>query len=464
MLLSIWTQAKSSNFISAINNLVLPVFVSGIISTACFAAENSTQLTLPDDWEVQVHCASTGEGSAFTAAVSVPPPAVLAVAAERHNGLPIYNPQASAYARGARLEALKSDKFTASDLLVAESVIVRSGPAESDSRFLRGQDYELESRWGRIGRLPNGRIKEGDVVYVSYRHALPRIDSIFLGANGAIEYRTGQPRAETPVPPECADGQRRLANIWIPGPIERLTTDHLFPIMETAYPESAAMVPRIAEQRIPHAIAKLRSGETLRILAWGDSVTDGAYLKDPERDRWQSQFVHRLKKRFPTANIELITEAWGGRTTGSYLAAPLGQPHNFQQTVLDVRPDLIISEFVNDAHLNEARVEERYGKLLSEFQKINAEWIILTPHYVRPDWMDLDRQRDIDDDPRPYVKGLRSFAAKHQLALADASLRYGRLWRQGIPYNTLMVNCINHPNASGLAIFADALMELMPRN
>ena len=51
--------------------------------------------------------------------------------------------------------------------------------------------------------------------------------------------------------------------------------------------------------------------------------------------------------------------------------------------------------------------------------------------------MGLTRERDVDDDPRPYVTGLREFAARNRVALADASLRYGRLWRQGIPYSTL---------------------------
>jgi hypothetical protein len=53
-------------------------------------------------------------------------------------------------------------------------------------------------------------------------------------------------------------------------------------------------------------------------------------------------------------------------------------------------------------------------------------------------------------------------APQHQIALADASRRYGRLWRQGIPYSSLMLNSINHPDARGMKIFADALMELFP--
>jgi hypothetical protein len=54
------------------------------------------------------------------------------------------------------------------------------------------------------------------------------------------------------------------------------------------------------------------------------------------------------------------------------------------------------------------------------------------------------------------------FCHRHPLALADASERYGRLWRQGLPYSTLFLNSINPPDADGMKIFADALMELFP--
>ena len=141
----------------------------------------------------------------------------------------------------------------------------------------------------------------------------------------------------------------------------------------------------------------------------------GTFVPDWEHNRWQEQFVARLKARFPQANIELLTEAWGGRNTGSYLAEPPGSEHNYQEKVLATKPDLIVSEFVNDAGLTPAQVKERYGKLLADFQGIGAEWIILTPHYVRPDWMGLNRERDVDDDPRPYVAGLREFAAQTTL-------------------------------------------------
>jgi hypothetical protein len=98
--------------------------------------------------------------------------------------------------------------------------------------------------------------------------------------------------------------------------------------------------------------------------------------------------------------------------------------------------------------------------MLKDFRRIGAEWVILTPHYARPDWMGLKQETGIDQDPRPYVRGLRLFAENNRVALADASLRWGRLWRQGLPYSTLLMNNINHPDERGMRLFADSLMEL----
>ena len=61
---------------------------------------------------------------------------------------------------------------------------------------------------------------------------------------------------------------------------------------------------------------------------------------------------------------------------------------------------------------------------------------------------------------RPVVVG--GCCCAHVGAVRGLARRYGRLWRQGIPYNTLMLNCINHPDYRGMRIFADALMELFP--
>jgi lysophospholipase L1-like esterase len=256
--------------------------------------------------------------------------------------------------------------------------------------------------------------------------------------------------------PAVKEGEKYLGALFLEGVVKKLGAEHLFPVMEEGYPEVAV----VRSATVARLVKRLEAGGPLRVLAWGDSVTDGAYLSDAKTQRWQEQFVKRLRAKYPKAQIELLTQAWGGRNTGSYLAEPAGSVHHYGETVLGVKPDLVVSEFVNDAGLKPEQVQERYGKLLKDFQGIGAEWIILTPHYVRPDWMGLTKQREIDEDPRGYVAGLRQFAATHDVGLADASLRYGRLWRQGVPYNTLMLNAINHPDERGMRLFADALMAL----
>jgi lysophospholipase L1-like esterase len=422
-------------------------------------AETPAELKIVGPWEVNV---SVREPRAVEATLQIAPLEIITVTAEKFDSLPVFNPRAGGWVKGAQLRGVRAQETTTPFLLETNSLVLRAGPEADAALFRRGEDYEADLSWGTIGRLTNGPIKVGQPIYASYSHAQLRLDAIVLGRDGRIVLRQGEARAAAPLPPSIEAGERHLANTWLPGHVPKLAPEHLFPILETSYPELPKPSPTVAEKLVPKALKKLQTGEPLRILAWGDSVTVGTYVPDYQRNRWQEQFVARLRERFPKAKIELVTEAWGGRNTGSYLGEPPGSEHNYREKVLGAKPDLILSEFVNDAGLNPAQVEERYAKLLADFQGIGAEWIILTPHYVRPDWMGLNREHDVDEDPRPYVAGLRFFTKKHDVALADAAKRYGRLWRQGIPYSTLMLNSINHPDARGMKIFAEALMELFP--
>ena len=427
------------------------------LAQSLFAAEPAS-FSVVGDWDVRV----VVEPRSVNATLRVSPPPLITVSGERHGKLPVFNPKAGGWVKGAQLRGVQAQETTTPGLLVAGTLTLRAGPEADAAVFARGKDYLVDEQWGTFGRTTNSTIKTDQAVFASYQHSQLRLDAVVLTRAGVVEWRPGGARAAAPLPPTVAEGERHLGNLWLPGAVTKLAPEHLFPILETSYPEPPKASPSAAEKQLPRALKKLQSGEKLRVLAWGDSVTECQYLPEWEKNRWQAQFVTRLRARFPKADIELVTEAWGGRNTGSYLNEPPGSVHNYREKVLGAKPDLIVSEFVNDAGLNPKQVAERYGKLLVDFQGIGAEWIILTPHYVRPDWMGLTREREVDDDPRPYVKGLREFAAKNPVALADASLRYGRLWRQGLPYNTLMLNSINHPDARGMKLFADALMELFP--
>jgi hypothetical protein len=398
---------------------------------------------------------------AETAVLEVNLPALVAVRDEEYAQLPLFDANTAGWAKGAALRGAKTQETTDAGMLEPGSVVVKRAAGDAEA-YERGKDYEIDEHWATFGRLPNGRIGEGDKVWVDYRHGVSRLDSIEVGADGEVRYVEGQPHLNMPTPPALEPGWRRLANVWLTGRATSLTPASLYPILEASYPEAPRPQVSAAERMLPKTMEKLRGGGKLTVLAWGDSVTDGGYLPGYPATRWQEQFVERLRGAFPSATIELVSLGWGGRNSQSFLAEPPGSPYNYAEQLLARKPDLIVSEFVNDAGHDPAGVEALYGRLLADFQGIGAEWIILTPHYVRPDWMGLASERDCDDDPRPYVRGVREFGARHDVAVADAARRWGRLWRQGIPYTTLLSNAINHPTPDGMRIFADSLMELFP--
>lgn len=412
------------------------------------------KLTLVGDWKVQV------EYKGKLGVVDISQPSPFTVKNERYDRMADYRAAGGGWTRGTALQGVKAQECTTRYALKPETLVIKSSDKADAVIFEDGKDYQLTPDWATVGRLPDGRIQPNQPFFADYIYVKLRIDAIVLTKSGDYAVRLGIPHPANPEQAELQDGDTRLANIWLKGDIKKLTDENLFPILENEYPEKELSGPNPAHKLLPKTIKKLESGEPIKILAWGDSVTVGTFVPDWEKNRWQNQFVTRLKARYPRANIELVTEAWGGRNTDSYLAEPPGSRYNYQEKVLGQKPDLIVSEFVNDSGFNQEKVDRQYGRFLKDFKEIGAEWIILTPHYVRPDWMGLNSEKNIDEDPRPYVHALRKFAQENQVALADASLRYGRLWRQGIPHSSLMMNAINHPNTLGMKLFADALMEL----
>lgn len=424
----------------------------GLLAVGAPLAGELPQMDIAGTWQVKVTCGGT------SAVLAVDPPDLVTVTDEKYEALPLF--QGPVWRRGAPLTGTRAEACSVADALEPASLVVRDGAGAEAKTYALGKDYQLEPRWGGFGRMEGGGIPADRPVFASYRYAVMRLDSVVLTPQGRLEVRKGTPHVATPRPPDLASGETRVGNVWLSGRIRALAPELLFPVLEAACPELPRTAPSAAERLLSRTLAKLRSGGTVKILAWGDSVTECVYL--PWQQKWQEQFAARLRERFPQATVILMSEGWGGRTTTAYRREPAGSPRNYADKVLGMRPDLIVSEFINDASMDEAAVLENYGAILKDFRRIGAEWIVLTPHYARPDWMGLKQEREIDEDPRPYVRGLKLFAQNHPVALADASRRWGRLWRQGLPYSTLLVNNINHPDERGMRLFADALMEVFP--
>ena len=263
------------------------------VTTAVSAAPAT--LTLTGDWQVKV------EAEGVTTAVTVDGPETVKVADEKIEKLPLYNPKAAPYARGAKLAGVRAQECSVRFALDPESLVVRAAPG--GAAYARGRDYEAELTWGCIGRLEGGAIAADATVFASYAYGTMRLDAVVLTTERKIILRKGVPHVANPQPPAVAGGEKRLANVWVTPRLPRLGEANLFPVLETAFPEPAKTSPAPAEKCLPKTMAKLNAGGKVRILAWGDSVTDAGYLPQPEVNRWQEQFSTRLRTRYPKAEI-----------------------------------------------------------------------------------------------------------------------------------------------------------------
>ena len=403
-------------------------------------------------WAVAVRGIAAG-GRRIEAELELTPPEPVAET-ERIAAIPPFNPRGS-WNAGARPAALRAYECSLFGALIPESV---SATADDGAPLVRGTDYEVEPDSGAVGRLAGGRLKEGDALIISYVYVPYRLDAVLLRSDGAVCRKPGAVNGATPLPPAPAPGEAAIANINFSGRPAKLSEAMIFPVTDEPLP-AQDHAPE-AEALLPRTLAKLRGAERLRYLAWGDSVTAALYL--PEHERWPFRFAAHLRARFPRAPVDYVNMGWGGRNTRSFFAEPPGSKWHYEEKVLGARADLVTVEFVNDAGLPEQELAANYGRILADARAAGTELILMTPHYVRPDWMGMAGEKNCDEDPRSYVRFLRAFARDNKVALADASRFYGHLWREGIPYNTLMTNAINHPDIRGMDIFMKSLCEWIP--
>lgn len=357
------------------------------------------------------------------------------------------------WARGTKLRQIQTrgpgNGTPAQGAVDIDSIVVRH-----NGRVLEvGKDYVVHPISGSLGIGPKASIAANSPITIDYTYSLRRLDSKIKKGDGSVEIRAGESALTVPQPPELKPGEVRLANIFVDYGGDGTNAD-VYPVQETA----DQAVTRTTPGRIQHTIEKIASGEPVKIVCWGDSVTVGGDASSPEY-RYSAVFARRLQAEYPTKPIEVETIAVGGSHSRQWLWPEKypGREGCDWQRIADAKPDLVTLEFVNDAGLSGATFEQVYDEILSRVRALDAELILITPHFTKPEMMGFNTLRE--PEKRPYVLALREYAEKHNLALADASARWEHLWKEGLPYVTLLRNGINHPDDRGHALFADELMR-----
>lgn len=352
---------------------------------------------------------------------------------------------------GTALQKVTIEGIGLADSLIPESLIVKAEPGPGGRKLVEGKDWRADKQWARVGRLADGEITGDKPVYLDYDFSLQRMDTIMINSDGTVTLKQGAQRKTIPVPPVADEFSRPLANIWIPARCNEIKPEYIYPI-GPGFPPATEEEILAKAALIPKTLEKLNAGEELTVVFWGDSVTCGGTASAPEFAFPQS-FTTWLRNRYPKARINYVNAGTGGWSTWNKL--PL-----FEQEVMVHEPDLMIIEFVNDMGMDRETVYKHYTQAINRVREIGGEIIILTPHFVRPEWMPTDNMRT--PEIRPTVGYLKEFAAEYNVGLADASRRWAHLWVEGIPYITYEYNNINHPDDRGHKLFVEELQKFFP--
>ena len=349
----------------------------------------------------------------------------------------------SGYYTGTMLAGTKTSSIGAFHSLIAESLVIK----DSRENVLQiGKDYLVSSPYALVGIGPDASVTPETPVYASYSFWHQRIDTVVAGPDGKVSYIKGLSKLVSPALPVIPEGYVALCNVYRPFMAASLSPLHIFPIVATSGRSSSVNARRI---RIPDTIKKLKAGKEVKIVTWGDSIAAAGDVK-PELS-WPRQFAQRIKEKYPQANARFKNLAIGGSKSaqwlnnGSYPGLRDIDPAKCRfDLVLREKPDLVVMEFLNDIVFTESELHDIYGKIKKSFDRINTEWIIVTPSYLIPNDYNLAKMRD--ERPRLLDSFLREFADKNGCGLADPAARWKRLYKEGIPYFSVFNNGFNHPN------------------
>ncbi|MBI5688442.1 MAG: DUF4815 domain-containing protein [Verrucomicrobia bacterium] len=431
--------------------LIASIVPTAFVSGSEITARDSAVLVPAGEYRVGARAVKVAQ----PATLAVAPAPVLTVADEP---LKLSADKPVGWAKGTRLRALSARDVNACGSLVPASLELRR--AKGGARLKVGDDYLADTAWGHVGIGTNSCVTIKDTVFASYRYSLLRMDTIQVSADGKASLKSGEPHISAPVPPAADAGCLAIAHVFVNYSDTAPNTAQIYPILETA----AQAVTRTTPGRIPKTLAKLKAGGPVKIVCWGDSVTAGGNASKPEF-RYPDVFAAGLRERFPQAKIEMQNTSAGGSHSRQWLfpdkfpyrGKPWQETGVTWQRIADAKPDLVTLEFVNDAGMTPAVVDEIYSDILKRVQGLGAELILITPHFTMWRMMGFKGMREAER--RPYVLALREFADEHHIALADAAARWEHLWKEGLPYLTLLHNTINHPDDRGHRLFAEELWK-----
>ncbi|MHC9045920.1 SGNH/GDSL hydrolase family protein [Microbacterium saperdae] len=356
--------------------------------------------------------------------------------------------------RGIMIPFRGGPSLPARQALDVGSLVVRD--RRDGTVLIAEQDYVVDPTYGSIC-LPEHAEERERHVTLTYTYSLSRLDRLERSADGQLGLVAGVGHLSAPRPPRLREGGEHVALVFVPHFADAGEYEVFTPAdRRSPWPASHG--------RLPALRARIAEGKALRVLFLGDSITEGGDAST-DRDTFTAVATRSLEQGLDGVAVGVTVVAKGGSTSAEWLDDE-GFPECDWSRVEAAQPDVTIVEFLNDVDLTPGVLPANYGELIRRLRAIGSEIVLTTPPFTIPETMGDPDHRGIDD--RPYVRWLRAYAAEEGIPLIDVSRRWEQLVEEGIPYWTLLVNGLNHPDDRGHEmageLIADGIQEMLARS
>ncbi len=203
---------------------------------------------------------------------------------------------------------------------------------------------------------------------------------------------------------------------------------------------------------LPKTQGKLQRGESVKIVAFGDSITAGGDATKPSLIYWQ-RWADALKQKYPRATIEAVNGATGGDSTPQGIS-------RLSEKVLSQKPDLVLLAFgMNDHNIGGFGTPlEAFSKNLKSIidrirKETGAEIVLVSTFPPNPKWHYGSHTMEA------YAAATEKVARENRCAFADVYHNWQSLGSHKKPED-LLANNINHPNDFGHWMYFAVLQRM----
>jgi lysophospholipase L1-like esterase len=197
---------------------------------------------------------------------------------------------------------------------------------------------------------------------------------------------------------------------------------------------------------LPHVAAKLASGKSVVIVAFGSSSTQGYGSSSPEFT-YPNRLAAQLHRQYPGADITVLNRGVGGEDAPEMMK-------RLQTAVIDTNPDLVIWQVGTNAvlrNLDPAETQKQVDDGVARIQAAGADVVLVDPQYSPQVYQRAESANRM-------VRMLRKVAQLHHVGVFPR-FEVMREWhdQQALPVGSFVIADGLHMNDWGYACFAQLL-------